>query len=143
MSHGIEVKLGLPVPLLSSASIVERIGPRIGDLLTERVEFIVHLEIGDILADLVVDDLGIEAHRGDIERIAMFETSGVSLHDLDCSSECVGHIHHIHESTGLEGAMELFPLDSGIIDIHGIVGGASTGRLRKAGTHKARLALGC
>ncbi len=65
--HGIEVKLGLPVPFGTGAGVVEAVGPRVGDSLTERVEFVFHLEAGDIFADLVVDHFGIKAHRCDVE----------------------------------------------------------------------------
>ena len=58
----------------------------------------------------------------------MDKASGVGLHNLDGCAQSVGHIHHVHVGASLDGALELLALDSAVVDVDSIVGGAATRR---------------
>ena len=108
--------------------VVHVVRPRVGDRLPQGIDGVLHDEVGSILADLPVDDLRIEAHRGDVERVAMPEPRRVSFHQTDGSVQCVGHVHHVHERTGLDGAAERLAPSRGVEDVDGIVRRATARR---------------
>ena len=126
--HRAEVILRLPVPLGTGAAVVELIGPALCDTLLERIHIIDHLEVGLVLLDLSIDRLRSKAHGSDVETVVVDQTAGISLHQLDASVQCVGHIHHIHQRALGNRADELLTTHSAIVDINRVVGRTTTRR---------------
>lgn len=125
--HLVEVVVGFPAPLVAGAGVVHLVGPGVGDLLTDGVELVFHLEVGIVLLDSVEDDFGVEAHSRDVEAVAVDELAGVSFHDVDHGLLSVGHIHHVHVGAFCDGADELLALDGCVVDLDSVVRGAAAG----------------
>ena len=81
-----------------------------------------------MLLDLSIDRLRSKAHGSDVETVVVDQTAGISLHQLDASVQCVGHIHHIHQRALGDRADELLTTHSAIVDINRVVGRTTTRR---------------
>ena len=127
VGHLLEVELRIPAPLVAGAAVVHVVGPAVGDGLLDGLGLVDHLEVGVAFLDDLVDGLRTEAHGGNVEAVAVDELAGVGLHNVDHGLLGVGHVHHVHEGTFLQGADELLALDGGVVDLDGVVGGAAAG----------------
>ena len=58
----------------------------------------------------------------------MDEAAVVNFHQLYCSVQGIGHVHHVHECAGCDGACELLAAYCAVVDVACVVGGAATGR---------------
>ena len=80
-----------------------------------------------MFADFGRDHFGLEAHGRDVEGVAVDEFARVGFHQVDGGFQRVGHVHHVHEGAFRDGADEFLALHGGIVDLHGVVGGAAAG----------------
>ena len=71
--------------------------------------------------NLVVDNLRIKAHGGDVERVAVFQLGRIRVHDVHGGLQRVRHVHHVHECPGRDRADKLFAFYCRIVDLNGIV----------------------
>jgi len=127
VGHALQVVLGVPAPLGAGAAVVHLVGPAVGDGLFDGFGFVDHFESGVAFLDGGIDNLGVKAHGGDVEAVAVDELGGVGFHDVNHGLLGVGHVHHVHVSAFLEGADEFLAFDGGIVDFDGVVGGAAAG----------------
>ena len=79
-----------------------------------------------MLLDGSIDNLGIKTHTGHIERIAVHQLGRVSLHDIYHCLLGIGHVHHVHIGSFLQGTHKLFTLHCCVVDFYSVVGGAAT-----------------
>ena len=109
--HGIQTVSRFPVPLLSGAAVIHAVGPGSGDSLPYRVYFVSDTEVWNVLTNFSEELFGLEAHGCNVEGVAVLEAGGIGLHELDGGMQGVGHVHHVHEGAGGDGADEFLPLD--------------------------------
>ena len=128
VGHAREVPLGPPAPLLAGAGVVQRIGPALGDLLLHGIDVVVHREGRQTLFDLGADDLGREAHRREVEAVAVDQFRRVGLHQFDAGAQGVGHVDHIHVDVRRNGTGEFAAPDRLVINLHGVVGRTAAGQ---------------
>ena len=126
--HTRQVVVGRPPPLAPGRAVVERVGPGIGDGLPHRIDVVVETEIRDVLADLGRQLLRCEAHRRDVEGVAVHEARRIGLHDPDRGLEGVRHVHHVEPGVRPEEA-GVVPVPDGLVeDFDRVVGRPPAGR---------------
>ena len=128
VGHARQIPLGLPTPLLARTSVVQRIGPTLGNLFLNRIDIVIHHEPRNALFDFGIDDFGRETHRCQIEAVAVTKFRRVGLHQLDARTQRIGHVNHIHVDVRRHRTGEPARLDRLIIDFDGIVGRTATGQ---------------
>ena len=128
VGHARKVPFGFPAPLLAGAGVVQRIGPALGDLLLHGIDVVVHREGGQTLFDLGADDLGREAHRREVEAVAVDQFRRVGLHQFDAGAQGVGHVDHVHVDVRRNGTGEFAAPDRLVVNLHGVVGRTAAGQ---------------
>src|SRR5690606_5155720 len=124
--HFLQTKAGLPSPIVSCSGVIDRIWPRIGNLLAV-VRLIAYLKFRHVSSYGSGNLAGCYAHRGNIIRGANRNPLGLSLHKPDCRANGVVHIHH-RQTRVLPQKAAIAPMGGGFKkDIDGIVGSTSTG----------------
>ena len=117
-----------PVPFHTGASVVELVGPRFGNRLTQRIDLEFHFKFRNVFLDFCIDDIWVETHGSDVERVAVTQTRRIGFHNLDSRTQGIGHIHHVHEGAWGNRTNKLLAFHCRIVDIHSVVGGATAWR---------------
>ena len=60
--------------------MVHGVRPAVGDRLFDGVNLILHFKLGNVFLDLGGDHVGIEAHGGDVEAVAVLQLGGIGFH---------------------------------------------------------------
>ena len=126
--RGVEIVLGAPAPLDPRGVVLEAVGPGVGEGLAHRVDLVADLELRDVAADVGGLVFGTEAHRGHVEGVAVAQARGVGLHQVDGGLDGVGHVDHVEVRVAGQKAAVGAGREGGVVDVHGVVGGAAAGR---------------
>lgn len=124
--EGVHVVLLLPAPIAAGAAIVQAVRPRVSDGLTA-IGLVVDGEVGHVLLDVLGQLGGSEGHGGNVVH-ALGELAAVSLHQLQSSTQAIGHVHHGQRGVSAEEASVVVVLDGLVEDIDGVIGGATAGK---------------
>eukprot|EP00760_Papus_ankaliazontas_P002278 PhM_4_TR10922/c2_g1_i1/m.92201 len=123
--HGREVVLGLPAPVAARKAVVQRVRPRVRDVLQVR-PLVLGLERRHVLLHLRHELLRREGHARDVVHAAR-ELLGRGLEQRRRGLEAVGHVHHGQGLVAVDAARERLAFDGGAENVCRVVGRATAG----------------
>lgn len=120
-----EIVVVAHAPVTAGVCAVKLVWPCISNALKERIDVIMHLEMGEVLSNLGEDLMGSEIHRPDVV-CPLLQHLIRCFHKLHGVVDAVIDVHHWQSAVALKSANEIVSLKSMVENLNSVIGGTAT-----------------